>query len=132
MIVPKGVLGRLNCRHPATNANSVVIAALLHDAVEDEGGLPRLRDSESKFGKEVAKIVEACTDSFEENPTRKQEWEVRNTRLTSNGCRKSRLRLCCFLLHTNCTTVVQSQEEYRPIGPEVWPRRTQANCARTR
>ena len=41
----------------------MVIAALLHDAVEDEGGLPRLRDIEANFGKEVAKIVEGCTDT---------------------------------------------------------------------
>src|ERR1039458_7305689 len=41
----------------------MVIGALLHDAVEDEGGLPRLRDIEANFGKEVAKIVEGCTDT---------------------------------------------------------------------
>ncbi len=57
----------------------MAIAALLHDAVEDEGGLPRLRDIEAKFGKEVAKIVEGCTDSFEEDSTKKQEWKPRKT-----------------------------------------------------
>ena len=45
----------------------LVIGALLHDAVEDEGGLPRLRDIEANFGPEVAKIVEGCTDRFEEH-----------------------------------------------------------------
>ncbi|MBO0695896.1 MAG: HD domain-containing protein [Verrucomicrobia bacterium] len=39
------------------------IAALLHDAVEDCGGAKRLRDIERKFGKEVARIVEGCTDT---------------------------------------------------------------------
>ena len=48
---------------PFPMTEDIAIAALLHDAVEDEGGLPRLRDIESKFGKEVAKIVEGCTDS---------------------------------------------------------------------
>ena len=33
----------------------MVIAALLHDAVEDEGGLPRLRDIEANFGRESPK-----------------------------------------------------------------------------
>lgn len=42
----------------------MVIAALLHDAVEDQGGLPRLREIRSKFGKRVAHIVDGCTDSF--------------------------------------------------------------------
>jgi (p)ppGpp synthase/HD superfamily hydrolase len=39
------------------------IAALLHDAVEDCGGVKRLRDIERKFGKAVAKIVDGCTDT---------------------------------------------------------------------
>jgi (p)ppGpp synthase/HD superfamily hydrolase len=39
------------------------IAALLHDAVEDQGGKPRLREIRRKFGARVAHIVEGCTDS---------------------------------------------------------------------
>jgi len=57
----------------------MAIAALLHDAVEDEGGLPRLRDIEAKFGNKVATIVEGCTDSFVEYPDKKQEWEERKS-----------------------------------------------------
>src|SRR2546430_16974362 len=64
---------------PFPVTEDIAIAALLHDAVEDEGGLPRLRDIETNFGKEVAKIVEGCTDSFEEDANKKQEWEVRKT-----------------------------------------------------
>jgi len=45
----------------------IVIAALLHDAVEDEGGLPRLRDIEANFGREVAEIVRGCSDRLSEN-----------------------------------------------------------------
>jgi len=43
-----------------------VIAALLHDAVEDQGGLPRLDEIREKFGDRVARIVDGCTDSYEE------------------------------------------------------------------
>src|SRR5262249_27682971 len=64
---------------PFPVSEDMAIAALLHDAVEDDGGLPRLRDIEAKFGKEVGKIVEGCTDSFDEDPNKKQEWEVRKT-----------------------------------------------------
>ncbi len=39
------------------------IAALLHDAVEDQGGKPRLREIRKKFGARVARIVEGCTDA---------------------------------------------------------------------
>src|ERR1035437_897374 len=62
-------------RFPVTE--DMVIGALLHDAVEDEGGWPRLHDIEANFGPEVAKIVEGCTDSFEEDNGKKQEWEPR-------------------------------------------------------
>jgi (p)ppGpp synthase/HD superfamily hydrolase len=40
------------------------IAALLHDAVEDQGGLARLDDIRERYGEEVAGVVEECTDSF--------------------------------------------------------------------
>jgi len=44
----------------------MAIAALLHDAVEDQGGLPRLREIQKKFGKHVAHIVDGCTDAYTE------------------------------------------------------------------
>lgn len=40
------------------------IAALLHDAVEDQGGVETLMDIRLKFGSEVADIVDALTDSY--------------------------------------------------------------------
>jgi (p)ppGpp synthase/HD superfamily hydrolase len=39
------------------------IAALLHDAVEDQGGRATLRKIKTKFGTRVAAIVEVCSDS---------------------------------------------------------------------
>jgi predicted amidohydrolase len=50
------------------------IAALLHDAVEDQGGAPRLDEIRLRFGGQVARIVEACTDSDE---TPKPPYRVR-------------------------------------------------------
>ena len=41
-------------------------AALLHDAVEDCGGLPTLAVIRSRFGGRVADIVLACSDSTDE------------------------------------------------------------------
>lgn len=40
------------------------IAALLHDAVEDQGGRERLEDIRRRFGDAVAEIVDECTDSY--------------------------------------------------------------------
>ena len=44
----------------------MAIAALLHDAVEDQGGLPRLREIRKLFGKRVAHIVDGCTDAYKD------------------------------------------------------------------
>jgi (p)ppGpp synthase/HD superfamily hydrolase len=42
------------------------IAGLLHDAVEDAGGIPRLEDIRARFDDRVAEIVLACSDSTDE------------------------------------------------------------------
>ena len=47
------------------------IGALLHDTVEDCGGAERLRDIREKFGDDVARIVDGCTDTYE---TPKPPW----------------------------------------------------------
>ncbi len=39
------------------------IAALLHDAVEDQGGPDTLKEIERRFGKRVAAIVDGCSDA---------------------------------------------------------------------
>ena len=53
------------------------IAALLHDAAEDQGGRPRLEDIRLRFGDAVARIVEDCTDSWD---TPKPAWSDRTIR----------------------------------------------------
>jgi (p)ppGpp synthase/HD superfamily hydrolase len=50
------------------------IAALLHDAVEDQGGRERLEEIRQRFGDSVARIVEDCTDSWD---TPKKPWAER-------------------------------------------------------
>ena len=42
------------------------IAALLHDAAEDAGGRQRLNDIRRKFGNAVAKIVDGCSDTYDD------------------------------------------------------------------
>ncbi len=51
-----------------------VIAALLHDAVEDQGGEARLHDIQTRFGEAVATIVRGCTDTL---ITPKPPWRAR-------------------------------------------------------
>jgi (p)ppGpp synthase/HD superfamily hydrolase len=50
------------------------IAALLHDAVEDQGGQETLEEIRRRFGERVADLVAGCTDSFD---TPKPPWRQR-------------------------------------------------------
>jgi (p)ppGpp synthase/HD superfamily hydrolase len=50
------------------------IAGLLHDAAEDQGGVPTLEMIRREFGDRVAEIVEGCTDTLEDP---KPAWEPR-------------------------------------------------------
>jgi (p)ppGpp synthase/HD superfamily hydrolase len=50
------------------------IAALLHDAVEDQGGPARLAQIRDLFGAQVADIVEGCSDSILEMGAEKADW----------------------------------------------------------
>lgn len=106
---------------PFAVTEDMVIGALLHDAVEDEGGLPRLYDIEANFGKEVAKIVEGCTDSFEEDSNKKQEWELRKTSYIERLRKESQGTLLVSAADKlyNARAII---EDYGEIGAEVWKR----------
>jgi (p)ppGpp synthase/HD superfamily hydrolase len=52
----------------------MAIAALLHDAVEDQGGLPRRDEIQARYGERVAAIVMGCTDSDAVDPRCKAPW----------------------------------------------------------
>jgi (p)ppGpp synthase/HD superfamily hydrolase len=99
----------------------MVIAALLHDAVEDEGGLPRLRDIEQNFGQGVARMVEGCSDSFEVDSNKKQDWETRKRFYIERLPNESQGTLLVSAADKlyNARTML---EDYRNIGAEVWKR----------
>jgi (p)ppGpp synthase/HD superfamily hydrolase len=106
---------------PFPVTEDMVIAALLHDAVEDQGGLPRLEDIRCNFGAEVARMVEGLSDSFEADSSQKKSWEERKQayifRLKDEPA-SIRLISAADKLY-NARTVL---DEYRAIGPDVWKR----------
>jgi (p)ppGpp synthase/HD superfamily hydrolase len=108
---------------PFAVTEDMVIAGLLHDAVEDEGGLPRLHDIEAKFGKEVADIVKGCTDSFEVDSDKKRQWEQRKTfyikRLREEPESDGTLLVSAADKLYNARAII---EDYEEIGAEVWKR----------
>jgi len=98
----------------------MAIAALLHDVVEDCGGMPRLREIRRKFGQRVARIVEGCTDSFGEP---KPEWMERKKdylREVKQADAETRLVSASDKLH-NVRTILA---DYRRDGEAIWKRFT--------
>lgn len=98
----------------------MAIAALLHDVVEDCGGMPRLREIRKQFGRRVAKIVEGCTDSFGDP---KPEWMQRKKsylREVKHADVETRLVSASDKLH-NVRTILA---DYRKDGEGVWARFT--------
>lgn len=96
------------------------IAALLHDAVEDAGGRPRLEDIRSRFGDRVADVVLGCTDA-EVIP--KPPWQARKEAYIAHlehASASTLLVSCCDKLH-NCRCIVADQ---RLCGDEVWKKFT--------
>ena len=69
------VMGQAGGPVPVTE--DMIIAALLHDAVEDHGGAQQLREVEEAFGPDVARMVAGLSDTFAEDHDKKESWEDR-------------------------------------------------------
>jgi (p)ppGpp synthase/HD superfamily hydrolase len=63
-------------------SEDMTIAALLHDAVEDQGSEPRLSDIRNRFGDRVADIVRSCSDTVVHSSAdqQKEDWHTRKKR----------------------------------------------------
>jgi (p)ppGpp synthase/HD superfamily hydrolase len=94
------------------------IAALLHDAVEDQGGAPTLAAIEQRFGPRVAGIVAACSDTDE---TPKPPWRARKERHLAHlrtAPPAVRRVVVADKLHNARGLIVSLRRE----GPSVWTR----------
>lgn len=99
----------------------MVIAALLHDAAEDQGGLRRLQDIEQNFGPNVARMVEGLSDSLSEDSSKKQSWPERKQayieRLRGEPADVRLISVADKIYNARAIL-----EDYREIGPRVWER----------
>ena len=99
----------------------MVIAALLHDAAEDQGGLRRLQDIEQNFGPNVARMVEGLSDSLSEDSSKKQSWLERKQayieRLRGEPADVQLISVADKIYNARAIL-----EDYREIGPLVWER----------
>jgi (p)ppGpp synthase/HD superfamily hydrolase len=110
-----------NGHAPVPVTEDMAIAAILHDAVEDHGGMPRLQDIEHNFGSNVARMVAGLTDSFDENAAQKQNWEERKAGYIE---RLAKEPLDVHLISAadklyNARTILS---DHRDVGAQVWKR----------
>ena len=94
------------------------IAALLHDAAEDQGGEPRLSEIRARYGAAVAAIVADCTDAWTEP---KPPWRPRKEAYLAALPSKLPASLLVSLadkIH-NASAILG---DYRELGDEVWDR----------
>jgi (p)ppGpp synthase/HD superfamily hydrolase len=93
------------------------VAGLLHDAIEDcegvDGDALRVR-----FGPEVARIVEACTDVLEgDTPGAKSDWLMRKRRYVEHlraADRRTRLVAACDKLHNLRSLIADLEQDGLP------------------
>ncbi len=94
------------------------IAALLHDAVEDQGGKAMRERIRARFGERVARIVDECTDA---DMVPKPPWRQRKIAYVGAVPHKSpeaRLVSLADKVH-NAREIL---DDYRQVGDALWDR----------
>ena len=94
------------------------IAALLHDAIEDQGGETTFKNIRSQFGKNIASIVLECSDTWE---SPKPPWLARKEHFIKSLKEKNSSSLLVSLADkTHNAEAILS--DYLDVGEEVWLR----------
>jgi len=103
-------------QHGATEDEA--IAALLHDAVEDQGGATTLKEIYHRFGRGVSEIVEGCTDA---DTIPKPPWRQRKEKYIAHLSTASpSVRLVCAADKLDNARSVLA--DYRTLADALWGR----------
>ena len=94
------------------------IAALLHDAIEDQGGERTRQEIRLTFGSEVAEIVEGCTDA---DVIPKPPWRERKQRYLEQF-RQATPEVRRVSLADKLHNARSIEADYRKIGSAIWER----------
>jgi (p)ppGpp synthase/HD superfamily hydrolase len=102
----------------ADGTETEAIAALLHDAAEDQGGDATLDEIEKRFGKDVATIVDECSDTV---ITPKPPWRQRKENYIAHlhEASDSTVRVSMADKLDNARAILR---DLRLHGPQVWQR----------
>lgn len=99
-------------------SEDMAIAALLHDAAEDQGGEATLAGIQAAFGLDVARWVRQASDTFERP---KPDWEQRKRHHLAAipmADREARLIMLADKVH-NARSILA---DHVRVGPEIWDR----------
>src|SRR5512139_3602099 len=104
----------------ADGTETEAIAALLHDAAEDQGGEATLAAIEERFGADVAHIVEECSDTV---VTPKPPWRERKENYIAHLEKASASTILVSMADKldNARAILR---DLRRHGPAVWQRFT--------
>jgi len=106
----------------------LAIAALLHDSVEDQGGKARLEDVRNRFGKRVARVVAACSDSLADTAKgeRKADWQERKEAYLAHlqTADEDILRVSLADKVHNARAILRDLRK-RDVGKKIWSRFSQ-------
>ena len=94
------------------------IAALLHDAVEDQGGAPTLAEIRARFGENVAAIVDGCTDT---DVVPKPPWRARKEAYIAH-VRKASASIRLVSASDKLDNARAILGDYRIVGEALWGR----------
>lgn len=95
-----------------------VIAALLHDAIEDQGGDDTRREIRARFGDRVVGMVDACTDTDE---TPKPPWRERKERYIAHlkTMPDDAMLISLADKYHNASAILR---DFQLVGEELWNR----------
>ncbi|MGA2907855.1 MAG: HD domain-containing protein [Terracidiphilus sp.] len=113
------VMGEAGGAVPVTE--DMVIAAILHDTVEDHGGQRTLDDVEKRFGPDVSRMVEGLSDTLAEDHDKKEGWEERKKAYLAR-LRSEPEGVLVISVADKLYNAKSILDDLKVIGPAVWYR----------
>lgn len=114
------LLGVASLVFEAGGDEELAIAAMLHDAIEDQPEVASPEEIEDRFGDRVRGVVEACTDTLDEEKRGEEDWQERKDRylehLRKHADDDALLVSCADKLH-NARAI---ERDLREHAEELW------------
>jgi (p)ppGpp synthase/HD superfamily hydrolase len=116
------LLGVASILIDAGGTEDEVVAGLLHDAVEDQGGKQRARDIAARFGQRVAQIVVDCSDAIPEPGVQKEPYAQRKSKYREHLRRCSDPSVYLVSAADKLHNLRSMLRDYRFVGEKLWER----------